>query len=148
MNLCCDIQSLSICDYDAGEGLGRQPCLGDLQRIEETYSLAYYSYIEVKRISAELLNTRIGDPRFVVLKRELERETAFLSQVVNGLAEFSSNLNSCLGIPAESRFFQLRTAVQHKISDGVRQAEELASEADFLVERIARKIIFNRIISD
>ena len=111
MNLCCDIQSLDVCDYDAGEGLGRIPCLADLQRIDETYELIQNSYRELKRLFTILIQTDPKDPEVASRKQAVELESAFLTQLINGLAAYSTELYPSFGIILENRFTQLQRFV-------------------------------------
>jgi len=115
MTLCCDVQSLDICNYDAGEGLGRQQCLGDLQRIEETYQLIQNSYEELKRLFSVLVNTDSHDPKYTSLKKTVDLESAFLTQLINGLAAYSTELYPSFGIILENRFTQLQRFVVQDI---------------------------------
>ena len=111
MNLCCDVQSLDVCDYDAGEGLGRMPCLGDLQRINETYELIQNSYRELKRLFSVLIKTDPNNQEIASRKQAVELESAFLTQLINGLAAYSTELYPSFGIILENRFMQLQQFV-------------------------------------
>jgi len=127
MNLCCDVQSLDVCDYDAGEGLGRMPVLADLQRIDETYELIQNSYRELKRLFSVLIETETNAPEFASRKQAVDLESAFLTQLINGLAAYSTELYPSFGIIHENRFMQLREVVVDEICGQIIMVDQILS---------------------
>ena len=125
MNLCCDVQSLDVCDYDAGEGLGRMPVLADLQRIDETYELIQNSYRELKRLCSLLVNTDPNDPEIESKKQAVESESVFLTQLINGLAAYSTELYPSFGIILENRFTQLQKQLLDEVYMTIQNIDDL-----------------------
>jgi hypothetical protein len=125
MNLCCDVQCLDVCDYDAGEGLGRMPCLADLQRIDETYELIQNSYRELKRLCSLLVNTDPNDPEIESKKQAVESESVFLTQLINGLAAYSTELYPSFGIILENRFTQLQKQLLDEVYMTIQNIDDL-----------------------
>jgi hypothetical protein len=125
MNLCCDVQGLDVCDYDAGEGLGRMPCLADLQRIDETYELIQNSYRELKRLCSLLVNTDPNDPEIESKKQAVESESVFLTQLINGLAAYSTELYPSFGIILENRFTQLQKQLLDEVYMTIQNIDDL-----------------------